>query len=46
MITQEGKVALRVPQTDVKDVNPLAHFEAKNIYCRQENKIRHRFKKG
>jgi len=34
------------PQTDAKDVESLAHFEAENIYFRQENKIRHRFKKG
>jgi Xaa-Pro aminopeptidase len=27
MITQEGKVALGVPQTDVKDVKALAHFD-------------------
>ena len=29
---QEGKVALGDPQTDVKDVKSLAHFEAENIY--------------
>ena len=27
MITQEGKVALGVPQTDVEDVRKLAHFD-------------------
>jgi len=27
MITQEGKVALGVPQTDVEDVKSLAHFD-------------------
>ncbi len=27
MITQEGKVALGVPQTDVEDVKALAHFD-------------------
>jgi Xaa-Pro aminopeptidase len=27
MITQEGKVALGVPQTDVEDVRRLAHFD-------------------
>ncbi len=27
MITQEGKVALGVPSTDVKDVSALAHFD-------------------
>ena len=27
MITQEGKVALGVPQTDVEDVKKLAHFD-------------------
>jgi Xaa-Pro aminopeptidase len=27
MITQDGKVALGVPQTDVEDVNKLAHFD-------------------
>ena len=27
MITQEGKVALGVPQTDVEDVTKLAHFD-------------------
>ena len=27
MITQDGKVALGVPQTDVMDVRQLAHFD-------------------
>ncbi len=26
MVTQEGKVALGVPQTDLEDVKQLAHF--------------------
>jgi hypothetical protein len=40
------EVALGDPQTDVKDVKSLAHFEAENICFRQKNKIKHRFKKG
>jgi len=27
MITQDGKVALGVPQTDVEDVKNLAHYD-------------------
>jgi transcriptional regulator with PAS, ATPase and Fis domain len=42
-IPQEGKVALGDPQIDVKDVKSLAHFEAENIYFRQEIKIRQQF---
>ena len=34
-IPQEGKVALGDPQTDVKDVKSLAHFEVENTYFRQ-----------
>ncbi|MGZ3568859.1 MAG: hypothetical protein ACXU9W_08685 [Thermodesulfobacteriota bacterium] len=42
-IPQEGKVALGDPQTDVKNVKSLAHFEAENIHFRQEIKMRHQF---
>ena len=42
-IPQEGKVALGGPRTDVKDVKSLAHFEAENIYFRQEIKMRQQF---
>ena len=45
-IPQAGKVALGDLQTDDKDVKSLAHLEAENICFRQENKIKHRFKKG
>ncbi|MGZ3539524.1 MAG: sigma 54-interacting transcriptional regulator, partial [Thermodesulfobacteriota bacterium] len=40
-IPQEGKVALGDPQTDVKDVKSLTHFDAENIYFRQEIKLKH-----
>jgi len=39
-------VALGDPQTDVKDVKSLDHFESENIGFRQENKIKYRSKKG
>jgi formate hydrogenlyase transcriptional activator len=42
-IPQKGKVALGDPQTDVKDVKSLVHFEAENIYFRQEIKMGQQF---
>jgi len=39
-IPQERKVALGDPQTDVKGVKSLAHFETENISFRQEIKMR------
>jgi len=39
-IPQEGKVALGDPQTNVKDVKSLAHFEAENIYFRRPGNVR------